>query len=72
MRQILSLHGERCEVNGMKTLAMGLGMVAGAAITLTVINTMYPDIPRRMMRDGRRMARQTRKTFSEFSDMVGR
>lgn len=56
----------------MKTLAMGLGMVAGAAITLTVINTMYPDIPRRMMRDGRRMARQTRKTFSEFGDMVGR
>ena len=39
----------------MKTLAAGLGMVAGAALTFTVINAVYPDIPRRMMRDGKRM-----------------
>jgi len=56
---------------GMKSVAMGLGMVAGAAITLTVVNSLYPDLPRRMMRDGRRMVRQTRRTICDLGDMIG-
>ena len=55
----------------MKSVAMGLGMVAGAAITLTVVNSMYPDLPRRMMRDGRRMVRHTRRTICDLGDMIG-
>ena len=56
----------------MKSLAMGLGMVAGAAITLTVVTSLYPDVPRRMMRDGRRMVRDTRRTICNLSDMIGK
>lgn len=54
----------------MRTIAMGLGVIAGAALTLTAINSLYPDVPRRMMRDGRRMARNTRRTMCEFGDMM--
>ena len=56
----------------MKSLAMGLGMVAGAAITLTVVTSLYPDVPRHMMRDGRRMVRDTRRTICNLSDMIGK
>ena len=56
----------------MKSLAMGLGMVAGAAITLTVVTSLYPDVPRRMMRDARRMVRDTRRTICNLSDMIGK
>ena len=56
----------------MRTIAMGLGIIAGAAITLTAINSMYPDVPRRMMRDGRRMVRNTRRTICDFGEMMGK
>lgn len=55
----------------MKSIAMGLGMVAGAALTLTVINSLYPDVPKRMMRDGRRACRNARRTVTDFGDMMG-
>lgn len=45
------------EVKQMKPLAMGLGMIAGAALAVTAITTMYPDVPRRMLRDGKRAVR---------------
>ncbi len=54
----------------MKTLSIGLGMLAGAAITLTVVNSMYPDVPRRMARDGKRFARTTRRTVDDIGDMM--
>ncbi|MEG1523612.1 MAG: hypothetical protein RRZ24_07650 [Clostridia bacterium] len=54
----------------MRTLSMGLGVLAGAAITLTIVNSMYPDVPKRMVRDGRRFARTTRRTFCDIGDMM--
>jgi len=56
----------------MRSIAMGLGMIAGAAITLTVVNSMYPDVSRRMMRDGKRMVRNTRRTVCNIGDMMSR
>ena len=54
----------------MKTVAMGLGVVAGAAIALTVVNSLYPDVSRRMMRDGCRMVRCTKRKVRHFRDMM--
>jgi len=54
----------------MRSLAMGIGFVAGAAIALTAIGSMYPDVPRRMMRDGRRTVRATKRTMCELGDLI--
>lgn len=54
----------------MRTLHMSLGVIAGAAITLAVVNSLYPDVPKRMMRDGRRFARSTRRTICDIGDMM--
>ncbi len=54
----------------MKTLHMGLGAVAGAAITLAVVNCMYPDVPKRIARDGRRMIRSARRAACDLSEMM--
>lgn len=56
----------------MRSFAMGLGVIAGAAITLTAISSMYPDVPRRMMRDGRRVVRNTRRTVCSMSELMGK
>lgn len=48
------------------TLGLGVGIVAGAAIAATAINSMYPDVPKRMMRDGRRMVRTTKRAMSHM------
>lgn len=56
----------------MRSFAIGLGMIAGAAITLTAIGSMYPDIPRRMIRDGRRAARETRRTVCSLGELMGK
>lgn len=45
----------------MKTVAVGIGMVAGAALAVTAITAMYPDVPRRMKRDGMRMMRMGKR-----------
>lgn len=45
----------------MKTAALGIGMAAGLALGITVINSLYPDVPRRMMRDGKRMWRKSKR-----------
>lgn len=54
----------------MRTIHMGLGVLAGAALTLAIVNSCYPDIPRRMMRDGRRFVRQTRRTLCDVGNMI--
>lgn len=56
----------------MRSFAMGLGVIAGAAITLTTIGSLYPDVPRRMMRDGRRLVRSTRRTVCNMGDLIGK
>ncbi len=54
----------------MRTIDMGLGVLAGAALTLAIVNSCYPDVPKRMMRDGRRFVRQTRRTFCDMGEMM--
>ena len=56
----------------MRSFAMGLGVIAGAAITLTAIGSLYPDVPRRMMRDGRRLVRSTRRTVCSMGELMGK
>ena len=43
--------------NSMKPAGVGLGMVGGMALAVTAMNALYPDIWRRMKRDGKRAAR---------------
>lgn len=48
------------------TLGLGVGMVAGATLAAAAINTMYPDVSKRMLRDGRRAVRSTRRTLNNI------
>ena len=41
----------------MKTAGVGLGMVGGMALAVAAMNALYPDVWRRMKRDGKRAAR---------------
>ena len=41
----------------MKSAGVGLGMIGGMALAVTAVNALYPDVWRRMKRDGRRAAR---------------
>ena len=54
----------------MRAIYMGLGVLAGAALTLTVVNSCCPDVPKRMMRDGRRFVKQTRRTLCDMGEMM--
>ena len=48
------------------TLGLGVGIVAGMAMATAAINTMYPDLPKRMLRDGRRAVRCTRRAINNI------
>ena len=50
----------------MKVVSLGIGMAAGMAIAAVAINCMYPDVSRRMMRDGKRIAHCTKKHFEKI------
>ena len=50
----------RC--NEMKAAGIGLGMVGGMALAVTAVNAMYPDVWRRMKRDGKRAAKAIQKS----------
>lgn len=52
----------------MRTMSLGLGVgiVAGAAIAAAAINSLYPDVPKRMARDGRRAMRVTKRAIGHF------
>lgn len=45
------------------TLGLGVGMLAGVTMATIAINSMYPDVPRRMMRDGRRIVRTSKRAM---------
>ncbi|HHT87219.1 MAG TPA: hypothetical protein GXZ61_06120 [Clostridiales bacterium] len=45
----------------MKSGLVFLGMAAGAAVAAVSISMMYPDIYRRMVRDGRRALRKGKR-----------
>ena len=46
----------------MKATGVGLGMVGGMALAVTAMNAMYPDLWRRMKRDGKRAARAIQRS----------
>ena len=50
----------RCKT--MKTAGVGLGMVGGMALAVTAMNALYPDVWRRMKRDGKRAARAIKRS----------
>jgi len=48
------------------TLGLGIGMVAGVTAATIAINSIYPDVPKRMMRDGRRVVRTTKRALGNI------
>ncbi len=48
------------------SLGLGLGLVAGVAMATAAITSMYPDVPRRMMRDGKRAVRCTKHAMEHW------
>ena len=46
----------------MRMAMLGIGMAVGAAAAATAMCTLYPDIPRRMKRDGKRAARVIKRS----------
>jgi hypothetical protein len=45
----------------MRMAMMGIGMAVGAAAAATAMCTLYPDIPRRMKRDGKKVIQKTQR-----------
>lgn len=56
----LKVKERRC--NEMKTAGVGLGMIGGMALAVTAVNAIYPDVWRRMKRDGKRAARAIKQS----------
>ncbi len=48
------------------TMGMGIGVLAGMVMATMAINSMYPDVPRRMVRDGRRAVRHTKRAVGHM------
>ena len=46
----------------MRATGVGLGMMGGMALAVTAINALYPDVWRRMKRDGKRAARAIKQS----------
>ena len=46
----------------MKATGVGLGMIGGMALAVTAMNAIYPDVWRRMKRDGKRAANAIQKS----------
>ena len=46
----------------MKAMDIGFGMAAGMAVAVTAVNALYPDVWRRMKRDGKRAARSIKRS----------
>ena len=45
----------------MKSVSLGIGIVAGAALAFTAVNSLYPDVMRRMKKDGTRALRSVKR-----------
>lgn len=48
------------------TLGLGVGIATGVAMATMAINSMYPDVSKRMLRDGRRAVRTTKRAVNHF------
>ncbi len=46
----------------MKSVFMVAGMAAGAALAVTAVSAMYPDVMRRMKRGGAKTLRSIKRT----------
>lgn len=57
-----SLHSEGKAERRMKSTSIGIGMLGGMALAVTAVNALYPDVWRRMKRDGKRAARAIQKS----------
>lgn len=47
-------------------LGIGVGLVAGITVATAAIGSLYPDMPKRMQRDGRRAVRTTKRAISNI------
>ena len=50
----------------MKTLPLIIGMVAGMTVAGAAVCAMYPDVSRRMLRDGKRLVRTGKRTVERI------
>ena len=57
-----SLYSEGKAERRMKSTGIGIGMLGGMALAVTAVNALYPDVWRRMKRDGKRAARAIQKS----------
>lgn len=54
----------------MKTITFVAGLAAGMAIASAAVTAMYPDVPRRAMRDTRRMWRSGKRAVTKIGNMM--
>ena len=47
----------------MKGISFVAGVIAGVSVAATIVSSCYPDVPRRMMRDSRRMVSKGKRFF---------
>lgn len=50
----------------MKAANLMIGLACGVAVGAAAVCAAYPDVSRRMMRDGRRMARRCKRTVEQI------
>ncbi len=50
----------------MRTLTFVIGVAAGMTVAAAALTSMYPDISRRMMRDGRKMCRYGKRAIENM------
>ena len=50
----------------MKVLPVVIGMAAGITVASAALMSMYPDVPRRMVRDSRRKVRCTQRAMKHM------
>ncbi|MEG1559562.1 MAG: hypothetical protein RRY79_02445 [Clostridia bacterium] len=53
----------------MKIGAMILGLAAGVAVATATISVMYPDVSRRMLRDGKRAMKDGKRIACKMGMM---
>ena len=50
----------------MRKLSFMIGIAAGIAVTAATVGTMYPDVSRRAMRDGRRLCKTGKRAIEKM------
>ncbi len=55
----------------MKAITFVAGIAAGMAMAAAAVTAMYPDVPRRVVRDSRRIMRSGKRRIAKLGDMIG-